>query len=74
MKQLAFLRDETPVVLTGKSDVSGFPLQGRRHPEGTLELWRGDGRYREDGVEHRLDVTHLITPSGKPVDFLGIAP
>lgn len=68
------LRGGAVVVLTGRSDVPGFPLIGRTFSDGRIELWRGDGRWREDGAPHRLDVTHLITPSGQPVEFLGLAP
>lgn len=70
----AFLRNGKAVVLTGRSNVPDFPIQGRRNGDGALEVWRRDGRWREDGADHPLDITHIVTAHGQTVEFLGLAP
>jgi hypothetical protein len=70
----AFLRNGAAVVLTGRSETEEFPIMGRVNGCGDLELWRRDGRYREDGAEHPRDITQIKTPCGKIVPFLGLAP
>jgi hypothetical protein len=74
MNQKAVLRSGVVVILTGRSECASFPLIGKRFSGGALELWRRDGRWREDGSDHPLDVTHLVTPTGKTVEFMGLAP
>lgn len=65
----AFLRDGQAVVITGRLQHATFPLVGRRNGTGAMDLWRHDGRWREDGAEHPLDITHVLTPCGVKVEF-----
>lgn len=73
-KVKAVLRNGVVVVLSGRSGIAGFPMIGRTFSGERLELWRRDGRWREDGATHPLDVTHLVTPTGHTVEFIGLVP
>lgn len=61
------VEDRAPFSLLGKIGTSGVPL----HVVGPdcehlqdAQLWRSDGRWREDGRRNELDIVGVVTRSG----------
>lgn len=70
-----FLRCGKAAHVTGR--VTGpwpFALIGRTVEEGRLELWQENGRWRESGEAHPLDIVSLVTAGGALVAFAGESP
>jgi hypothetical protein len=51
-------------VLARTDDTPPFTMLGKTR-DGLPQLWREDGRFREDGCRHPLDIRHVLTPEGE---------
>jgi len=70
-----FLRGGQAAHVTGR--VTGpwpFALIGRMADGDRLELWQENGRWRDDGAEHPLDIVSVVTPGGAVMAFAGESP
>ncbi len=70
-----FLRCGKAAHVTGRvTSPWPFALIGRTVEESRLELWQENGRWRDDGTDHPLDIISLVTPGGMLVAFAGESP
>ncbi|HZZ20289.1 MAG TPA: hypothetical protein VFE25_13010 [Opitutaceae bacterium] len=70
IKTTVLLRDDSVGTITNTVDQPPFKLVGQ-HERGNVELWRADGRWREDGSDHPYDIVAVQKSDGTLVKVQG---